>query len=88
MTSYHLATSQSVMFTLRHYFYYVIVVTEESLDKATSTKVSCKPWTPPSGWTGPSAALYRTFDSLDGLVLMEGIQQIGAVPPVSGKVLK
>ena len=88
MTSYHLATSRSVMLTLRHHFYYVIIVTEESLDKARSAKVSFKPWTPPAGWTGPPAALYSCFDSLDGLVLMEGIQQIGEVPLVSGKVLK
>ena len=29
-------------------------------------------WVPPCGWTGPTAALYYHFDTLDGLTLMAG----------------
>ena len=44
-------------------------------------------WNPRSGWTGPSAVLYQSFDSSDGFVLMEGTQNASVpVPLVSGKV--
>ena len=32
-------------------------------------------WTRPSGWTGPDPVVYRSFDNLDCLTLMEGEQQ-------------
>ena len=44
-------------------------------------------WNPPSGWTGPSAAIYQSFDRSDELVLKEGTQTTSnSVPLVSGKV--
>ena len=44
-------------------------------------------WIHSSGWTVPNAALYYSFDSLDGFVLMEGTQAtLDFVPLVSGKV--
>ena len=39
-----------------------------------------------SGWSGPDAVLYWSFDSPDGLVLMEGSEPVGSVPLVSGQV--
>ena len=32
-------------------------------------------WVPPCGRTGPTAALYYHFDTLDGLTLMAGTRQ-------------
>ena len=43
-------------------------------------------WEPLSGWTGPNSALYRSFDDLDGLVLMEGNERVDSITLVSGKV--
>ena len=44
-------------------------------------------WTPPSNWTGPNAVFYQSFDSSDGLVLMEGTEPTSdCIPLVSGKV--
>ena len=48
--------------------------------------VSTGPWTPPCRWSGPDPAFYQSFDSLDGLVLMEGTEQI-SLPGISGKVI-
>ena len=39
-----------------------------------------------SSRTGADAAFYYNFDSSDGFVLMEGTQQMGSVPLVTGKV--
>ena len=39
------------------------------------------------GWSGPDAILYQSFDSPDGLVLMEGSELVGSVPLVSGQVM-
>ena len=52
------------------------------------TTVSNGIWTPPSNWTGPGAILYQSFDSSDGLELMEGNQSaaMNSVPLVSGMV--
>ena len=47
---------------------------------------SGKTWTPPPGWTGPDAALYRSFDNMIGLIYMEGTQQRNYTPLVAGKV--
>ena len=33
-----------------------------------------RPWTSPSGWTGPDPVVYRSFDCPDGLIMMEGTQ--------------
>ena len=43
-------------------------------------------WNKPSDWSGPEAAFYYSFDTPDGLVSWEGINQICNVPLVSGKV--
>ena len=43
-------------------------------------------WNVRNSWTGPNAVLYQSFDDSDGYVLMEGIQQMGCVPVISGKV--
>ena len=43
-------------------------------------------WREPICWTGPKVALYESFDASSGLVLMEGAQQVGSLPLVSGKV--
>ena len=55
-------------------------------ERTTSFMVSEGIWIPPSGWNGPSASLYTSFDSSDGLVLMEGSVQMDQVPLVPGKV--
>ena len=52
-----------------------------------SSEQSAASWTPPSNWTGPSAVLYKSFDSSDCLVLMEGKQATSdPVALMSGKV--
>ena len=38
-------------------------------------------------WTGPTAALYRSFDHSDGLILMEEDVKIHEVSLVTGKVM-
>ena len=43
-------------------------------------------WTEPNHWVGPPAALYQSFDGLDGIVLMEGSQEVCHAPLMSGKV--
>ena len=43
-------------------------------------------WTPPSGWTGCTPALYYSFDTTNELNLMAGMQQSNISPLVSGKV--
>ena len=40
----------------------------------------------PVGWTGPQPALYRSFDTPDGLVLMERFDESNADAFVTGKV--
>ena len=42
-------------------------------------------WTAPPGWTGPEPVLYQSFDD-SSLTLMEGTQQRGTAPLVSGQV--
>ena len=44
-------------------------------------------WNKPSGWTGPEAALYHSFDDSYGLVLWQGTMQMSEVPLVSQKVM-
>ena len=44
-------------------------------------------WIPPVNWTGPDAAIYYNFDNSDGFVLMEGTQEMGPVPLVTGQVI-
>ena len=39
-----------------------------------------------SGWSEPDAVLYQSFDSPDGLVLMEGSEPMSPVPLVPGLV--
>ena len=43
-------------------------------------------WTEPNYWVGPQAALYQSFDGLDGIVLMEGSQEVCHNPLLAGKV--
>ena len=43
-------------------------------------------WIPPLGWTGPTPALYCSFDTTNELNLMAGMQQSDISPLVSGKV--
>ena len=40
-----------------------------------------------SGWSGPDAVLYKSFDSPDGLILMESSELVGPVPLVAGQVM-
>ena len=62
--------------------------TEISETETTSFISTERTWIQISGWTGPDAVLYWSFDSSDGLVLMEGTEatEIKPVPLVSGKV--
>ena len=39
-----------------------------------------------AGWSGSDVVLYWSFDSPDGLALMENSELVGSVPLVSGKV--
>ena len=39
------------------------------------------------GWSTPDAVLYQSFDSPDGLVLMESSEPVGPVPLVTGQVM-
>ena len=58
----------------------------ELIEQTTSLMVTEGMWSPPSDWSGPSAALYRSFDSSDGLVLIEASVLLSNVPLVTGKV--
>ena len=59
----------------------------ELVEQTTSFLVTEGTWAAPSRWTGPPAVLYRSFDSSDGLVLMEGTEAtLDSVTLVSGKV--
>ena len=49
--------------------------------------MTSKTWIPPNGWTGPDAAVYWGFDNSDGFVLMEGTEEKGLVPLVTGQVI-
>ena len=40
----------------------------------------------PRGWNGPPAVLYRSFDTLTGIKLMEGNSQIDYDALIPGKV--
>ena len=40
----------------------------------------------PEGWTGPVAALYRSFDTSEGLSLMAGLVHSNFDPIITGKV--
>ena len=61
--------------------------TSELVEQTTSLMVTDGTWNQPSGWNGPFAVLYRSFDSSDGLVLMEGNEAADIpVPLVAGKV--
>ena len=43
-------------------------------------------WNVPTCWTGPKDVFYLNFDSSDGLVLMEGSEEVNYTPLVIGKV--
>ena len=43
-------------------------------------------WTSPSGWNGTDPILYRSFDNMDGLVLMEATLQKNYAALVAGQV--
>ena len=58
------------------------------MDQAASVVVSeDKTMNPRSGWNGPPAVLYRSFDNSYGLVLMERSLQINQINLLSGKVI-
>ena len=50
--------------------------------------VSGETWSAPSGWTGPCAGLYYSFDVSDLLILMEGTQQMDSPSIVFWKVIE
>ena len=58
----------------------------ELIEQTISFMITEGIWIPPASWTGPSASLYRSFDSSNGLVLMEGSVLISNVTLVAGKV--
>ena len=60
----------------------------ELIEQTTSFMATERTRIQTSGWTGPAAALYMSFDSLDGLDVMEGTEtaEINSVHLVSGKV--
>ena len=68
--------------------------TVSALLKATDSTLECdeavsgETWSSPSGWTGPCPNLHYSFDVSNGLVLIEGNQEMGAPSIVSGKVTK
>ena len=43
-------------------------------------------WMQPIGWSGPEPVLYWSFDSLEGMVLMEGTEQEDYDALTEGKV--
>ena len=45
-------------------------------------------WTPPCPWTGPYPVKYWSFDSLEGLALMEGNVQTNFNALTVGKVIQ
>ena len=68
---------------------------DETTTSSTDTNSECgaatvsglvSTWTPSDGWRGPTSALYRSFDNSDGLVFIEGTQEMNTNPLVSGKV--
>ena len=44
-------------------------------------------WIAPNGWNGPVPVFYESFDTLDGLVLMEAREEADFDPTITGKVL-
>ena len=42
-------------------------------------------WDPPAGWTGPDPVVYRSFDNLECITLMEGTEEAN-FSLISGKV--
>ena len=52
-----------------------------------NTEVCGGIWRKPADWSGPEPALYKSFDTSDGLVLWEGIMQMSEFPLVPGKVM-
>ena len=55
--------------------YYCIIFTNQEIQLIESQQSEAIAWSRPPGWTGPDPVLYWSFDTLDGLVLMEGTQQ-------------
>ena len=43
-------------------------------------------WTPPDGWDEPEVVVYRSFDTMDCMRLMEGTQESDSLVLVPGKV--
>ena len=41
----------------------------------------------PNGWNGPVPVFYESFDTLDGLVMMEVREEADFDPTIIGKVL-
>ena len=71
--------------------FYIHSVISESLcgffpKNPVCSQQSDETWSSPPSWSGPDAALYRSFDDSDGLVLREGFTMINIIPFVSGKV--
>ena len=60
----------------------------DPLEVTTSPLVFYHHWTPPAAYTGPLPVIYRSFDTLDDLVLMKRNNEETFNALVSGKVRK
>ena len=58
------------------------------MKKSSDESLADKAGNSPSNLIGPAAALYRSFDSPDHLVLMQGTQELSTLPLVTGKVIE
>ena len=58
---------------------------EDRLELTTSP-LMLQQWTPPVGWTGPLPVIYRSFDTLDDLVLMKRNNEENFNALVTGQV--
>ena len=52
----------------------------------TTSALELHQWTPPVGWTGPLPVIYRSFDTLDDLILMRRNNEENFNALVSGQV--
>ena len=68
-----------------HFLVYVSFV-QSSLSECIADSIGT--WTPPCPWTGPYPVKYWSFDTLDGLVLMEGPVKSNFSALTPGKVIQ
>ena len=52
----------------------------------TTAPLELHQWAPPAGWTGPLPVIYRSFDTLDDLILMRRNNEENFNALVSGQV--